>query len=200
MKHVFAFSLLLATTTVSTCLMAQTPARPGVTQPPPRGIAHLHITPAPGQVPTTLKELVDASSLIIEGTVIRTLPSRETSPGSLETDAIISVTRTLRGSTTQQIAVAQRGGITPTFSVVPAQYSLFQSGEDCLLFLIEDKRPTAPDIGRKRYLATGIWSGQFHFQRGQLILPIDEPDRLRSKYVGQTKEQILQAVSSALRP
>lgn len=201
MKHAIAFSMLLATAAVSMCLMAQTPAKPGATQPPPRGIARLHITPAPGQVPTTLKELVNLSSLIIEGQVTKLLPARETSPGSLETDAIISVRSALKGvAANQQIAVAQRGGVTSIFSVIPAQYSLFQVGEDWLLFLLEDKRSTAPNIGVKRYLATGIWAGQFQFRDGRLILPVDEPDRLRSQYVGQTKEQVLQAISSTLRP
>lgn len=201
MKCSFAFALFLATTTVSTCLMAQQSAKSGILPPPPRGVARLHITPAPGQVPTTLKDLVDSSALIIEGTVTRILPARETSPGSLETDAIISVVKTVKGPhIAQQIAVAQRGGVTTTFSVVPAQYSLFQIGDSFLLFLIEDKRATAPDIGIARYLVTGIWSGQFHFQRGQLTLAVDEPDRLRSKYIGRTREQILEAVLATLRP
>lgn len=201
MNYSIFFFLLVAATAVSPSLLGQTSAKPGPLPPPARGIARLHITPAPGQVPTTLKELVDKSSLIIEGTVIKTLPPRETSPGSLETDAIISVTRTLKGVTaTPQIAVAQRGGTTPVFTSVPAQYSLFQVGGDYLLFLIDDKRGTAPDIvGTKRYLVTGIWSGNFHFQDGRLELKIDEPDSLRKNYVGQTREQVIAAVVAIIR-
>jgi hypothetical protein len=55
--------------------------------------------------------------------------------------------------------LAQRGGITSNYRVIPEQYALVQRGEGYLMFLTADKRPNTPDvIGLKRYLITGIWS------------------------------------------
>jgi len=102
----------------------------------------------PGQVPETMAELCEKSVVIVEASTTRTLPPRETSPGSLETDAVLSVRTVLKGPVVngQQIVVAQRGGETLVFSVIPAQYPLLQPGVQYLLFLSEDRRPNSPPI------------------------------------------------------
>ena len=183
-------------------VMAQSPAKPGSVPPTPRGTARLVIGPAPGQVPTTFQELCTASSLIIEGTALKSLPARETSPGSLETDAVISVTKTLKGPVNvHQFVLAQRGGVTPNFSVLPEQYTLVQPGEVYLMFLIEDNRLNIPDVGGiKRYLITGIWSGLFHLQGGRMVMEAEERDPLRRRYDGLSAEQIVNEVIAVIRP
>ena len=165
-------------------------ARRRVGDPFPKGdSALLHVSPAPGQVPHSLKELCNTSSLIIEGTVRTTLPPREPSSRSLETDAVISVNRTLKGpATLREIMLAQRGGFRGDLNIRPAQYSLVQPAEQCVLFLTEDDRPKIPQAagGLKRYLITGIWSGLFSFEGGRMRVKADEPDALRRKYQGLT--------------
>jgi len=165
--------------------------------------ALLHVSPAPGQIPHSLKELCNASSLIVECTVRTTLSPREPSARSLETDAVISVNRTLKGSVTvKEIIIAQRGGFRGDLNIRPAQYSLVQPGEECILFLTEDSRPKIPPAagGLKRYLVTGIWSGLFTFEGGRMRVKADEPDPLRTKYQGLTLDQVIAEVTAALTP
>src|SRR5579872_752986 len=105
--RLIALRFFLISTVLVSHLAAQTSSKPGPSGPTPRGTSRLYVTPAPGQVPTTLKELCAKSSLIIEGTVLRPLPARETSPGSLETGAVISVVKAPKGhNTVRQVAVA----------------------------------------------------------------------------------------------
>ena len=182
--------------------VAQDQAKRGESGPPPRGTARLYVCPALGQIPGSLKELCNASSVIVEGIVQTTLLSRETSPGGLETDAVISVARTLKGpATVRQIMIAQRGGVRGEFSSKPVAYAVVQPGEHYLLFLTEDKRPKIPEVaGIQRYLITGIWSGLFYFEGGKMRVSADEPDMLRKKYEGLAEEQVIGEVSAAIRP
>ncbi len=65
---------------------------------PAGGIADLFVTRSPNNVPTSLNHLTAMASVIVHGTVIRALPSRETEPRAFETDAVVNVTSILRGS------------------------------------------------------------------------------------------------------
>lgn len=165
-----------------------------------QGTGQLFITPMPGQVPRSLKSLCDASALIVDATVQATLPTRETSPGSLETDAVVIVSDTLKGSgVVRSLVIAQRGGSRNGHSSVPAQYSLLQPTERYILFLQEDRRMTAPEVpGSRRYLVTGIWSGLFRFEGNRMTVVTTTPDSLRKIYQGLTIEQVTSEVKRVL--
>ena len=169
---------------------------------PTQGTSHLYITPMPGQIPSSLKELCDLSTLIIDGTVKATIPPRDTGTGALETDAVIAIGRTLKGpASLNHVVISQRGGTTGDRAVVPAQYSLVEPGERYILFLTEDKRPNIPEVATtKRYLVVGIWSGLFRFEEGRMRVNARTPDPLRSRYEGLSLEQITGEISDVLRP
>ncbi|HEU0141645.1 MAG TPA: hypothetical protein VFQ79_18120 [Bryobacteraceae bacterium] len=175
--------------------------RVGRGQPPPnQGSALLHITPTPSQIFSSLKDLAAASLLIVEGTVKATLPSRETSPRALETDAVIAVRRVLKGpADVREVVISQRGGSRGGLVVMPAQYSLVQPGEHYVLFLTEDSRPDIPDVpGVRRYLVTGLWTGLFRFQEGKMHTDARKVDPLRAKYEGVSAEEIIEEVKASL--
>jgi hypothetical protein len=170
---------------------------------PTEGTGRLTITPMPGQIPRSLKELCDASSLIIDATVKATNPPRETSPGFLETDAVIVINRTLKGGALvgQQVAISQGGGTAGGRVITPTQYALVRAGEHYILFLTNDKRPNIPPVpGMNRYLVTGIWSGLFRFEDGIMRVGTGAHDFLRSKYEGVSLEQIITEITALLRP
>lgn len=170
-------------------------------EPRPRGPGKLIITPIPKQVPTSLKELCDSSTIIVEGIVQTTLTSRETSPGSLETDVVVAITQRFKGASNHdRIVVAQRGGTLGNLDIRPTQYSIMQPGEHYLLFLIEDKRPNTPAVGLSRYLVTGIWSGLFGFDaEGRMRVSAEVRDSLRQRFEGSTVAQISNAVKETIR-
>ncbi len=161
--------------------------------PPSQGNAVLHITPMPSQIFSSLKDMATASLLIAEGTVKATLPSRETSPRALETDAVIAIRRVLKGPTdVREVVISQRGGRRGGLVVAPTQYALVQPGEHYVLFLTEDKRSGIPDVpGINRYLVTGLWSGLFRFQEGRMRTDARRVDSLRAKYEGVSAEEIV---------
>ncbi len=86
-------------------------------------------------------------------------------------------------------------------NISPAQYSLFQPGQQYILFLTEDTRPKipAPANGLRRYLVTGIWSGLFYFESGRMRVLADEPDPLRKKYQGLTVAQLISEIAAATK-
>jgi hypothetical protein len=182
--------------------MAQSHMTPGPFggEHPPQGTSRLHVTPAPDDVVDTLKQLCDRSSLIIEGTVKSSLLPRQLSPSNLETDAIISVTRLLKGAASNlDISVSQRGGTLGNFTISPTQYAIMQPGEKYLLFLKEDNRPNIPLLsGAKRYFVTGFWSGLFFLNAGKMQVNADNPDALRKTYEGLSEEQLLSKVADAI--
>ncbi len=168
---------------------------------PSHGTAQLFITPMPGQIPSSIKELSDSSLIILDGIVRETLPSRETSPQTLETDAVIAISRVLKGpEVLREVVISQRGGTRDRLVVMPAQYALVKPGERYVLFLTEDKRPNIPAVtGRNRYLVTGIWSGLFYFQEGRMRTNALTLDSLRSKYEGVSVEEVVSEIRAALR-
>lgn len=182
--------------------MAQSQITPGPFggEHPPQGTSRLHVTLAPEDVPNSLMQLCDMSSLIVEGTVKSSLLPRQLSPSNLETDAIISVTRLLKGTTPNpDIAVSQRGGTLGKFTISPTQFAIMQPGEKYLLFLKDDNRPNIPLVsGAKRYFVTGFWSGLFFLNAGKMQVNADSPDALRKTYEGLSEEQLLSKVTDAL--
>lgn len=146
MFRLFTLCIMLIAAMLPASYAQEGRRRPG-DAPPAEGHAQLHITPKPNQIPRSLKELCDSSTLIVEGTVRTALPARETSPRAFETDVLIDVNIMLKGSNTiQQVLVSQRGGTKGGLVVTPVQYSLLQPGEQYLLFLTEDQRPNIPHM------------------------------------------------------
>lgn len=183
-------------------VMAQSQMTPGAPGPelPQQGTGRLHVTPAPGDVPGTLKQLCDMSTLIVEGNVSTSLLPRQLSASNLETDAIITIARTLKGAAPNpDVAVSQRGGTLGKLTISPAQYSIMQPGEKYLLFLKDDTRPNIPQIsGAKRYFVTGVWSGLFFLNSGTMQVNADEPDALRKIYAGLSEDQLINVVTAAI--
>lgn len=199
MKLVASYLALLAVA-LQICFAQSTGIRLGEPRPA-HGAARLSITPMAGQVPATLEELSRRSSLIVDGTVKSTLPPRETSPRALETDAIVTVNRVLKGPVgVRETLISQRGGVRGELFVTPTQYSIVRPGERYILFLVEDRRPNIPAVeGMTRYLVTGIWSGLFLFENGNMRVKAEQPDSLRKRYEGLTVEQVTTAIAEALR-
>jgi hypothetical protein len=167
--------------------------------PPTGGSATLSITRLPGDMPRSLKELSDLSALIVEGVVRERLPSRETSPRALETDAIIAVNSTLKGPLQREVIISQRGGAKGDLVVTPVQYDLVQPGERYILFLKHDQRPSIPQVeGLPRYLVTGLWTGLFRFQEGRMQVSAGNVEPVLSKYEGLSVDQITSEIRSVL--
>lgn len=177
-------------------------ARRKVGDPVPDGAtATLRITPRPGQVADSLKQLCETSLLIVEGVVSKTFPARETSPNALETDFVLTVNRVIKGAHVNQVLFSQRGGVKGDFVVAPRQYSMAQNGDRYILFLVADDRPAIPSIAGAgpRYLPTGIWSGLFRMEAGRLRAGSEEVDSLRKSYEGVPIERIIAEIQTLIR-
>jgi hypothetical protein len=161
---------------------------------PREGAADLSITRAPNQIPLSLKDLTNKAVAIVYGSISSVLPARETSPAALETDAIVDVKTTFKGSQSDRlIVISQRGGSLGKLFVTPKQYSLVRPGEEYLLFLVQDPRPNIPAVaGLKRYLVGGLWTGLLRFENGTLQpRPGRVPDRLWNEQAGRTLDQVI---------
>lgn len=103
--------------------------------PSAQGAVDLHVTPNPRDLPSSMRDLVDRSVLVVDGTVTKVYPARETSPRALETDALITVTDVLKGSKSiNRIVISQGGGFKDGLVINPVQYSLAEVGVRCLWF------------------------------------------------------------------
>src|SRR5664279_3281992 len=82
-------------------------AHPRTPPPAPRGLI-VGVVP----VPQSLKQLVDMSSLIVEGVVEKVMPSRRGAGQTwIETDSVIDIAQTFKGATNgSAIVIAQMGG------------------------------------------------------------------------------------------
>ncbi len=164
--------------------------------------ARLYVTPDPRLMPTSLKSMCALSSLIAVGVITQTLPAREPSPASLETDAVFQIATVLKGvaPTEGHIMITQRGGYTDSFVVQPSQYSLVKKGEQYLLFLRPDPRPTSlVPATEQRFLVTGVWTGMFRIQNGVVAAMPSNTDVLHSQYGGVSLDQIVEEVRTALK-
>jgi ligand-binding sensor domain-containing protein len=162
---------------------------------PQRGTAALIVEPG------SLKALCDMSTLIVEGLVTTSLTPRMLGiyGRTLETDAIITVTRTLKGkASNSDIVISQRGGTIGQFTLKPVDYDIVQPGEQYLLFLKDDNRPNIPQIsGAKRYFVIGAWSGLFYFNGGKMQLQHPTQD-FRKDFGGLSEGQVINLVTDAI--
>jgi hypothetical protein len=119
--------------------------------------------------------LVQASELIIVGTVGKVLPAFNPDPQMLdfiETDSLVSIDRLLNGQIppgTSTITLAQIGEkVGPCTLVVPKD-PLVTAGEQYVLFLIADNRKkVANTTGAPRYYVLGVWSGKAKMVNGKV--------------------------------
>ena len=200
-KHCFAIALISG----SLNLAAQPqPAKSGLIYPPgqPQGVGRLIVDVMP--VPQSLKQLVDMSSLIVEGIVEKVMPSRRGAGQTwIETDSVIRIAQTLKGSAGDSaIVIAQMGGRTGGAADQPTQYSLVQPGERYILCLGEDNRTTLPSVeGLKRYGITAAWAGMLFVGADGLIhTDAQYHDPLRKKYEGKSKASMIDLINNAMVP
>ena len=195
-------SFIFVPLTMTTTMVAQSSVKksPLGSEMPKEGIGRFLITLAPKDSPHSLKELCDMSSLIVEGTVRSSLFPRQLSPSSLETDAVVTVTRAVKGSAPNpDVVVSQKGGTIGKFTLSPGQFTIMQPGEKYLLFLRDDDRPDIPVVsGAKRYVVTGFWSGQFLLSDGKIRVTGNTTDSLRKVYEGLSAEEFVLKVTDTL--
>jgi hypothetical protein len=168
--------------------------------PVPRGAGMLIVDVLP--VPQSLKQLSDMSSLIVEAVVEKVMPSRRGAGQTwLETDSVMSIAQTLRGSAGgSTIVVSQMGGRSGAATDQPAQYSLVQPGERYILFLSSDDRNALPSVvGLKRYDVTAAWAGLLFVGSDGLIHTDPKyHDPLRKKYEGKSKAEMIDLLKDAM--
>jgi hypothetical protein len=153
-------------------------------------------------VPQSLKQLVDMSSLIVEGVVEKVMPSRRGAGQTwIETDSVIDIAQTFKGATNgSAIVIAQMGGRDGGAADQPTQYSLVQAGERYIFFLSPDDRKALPSVsGLKRYDVTAAWSGLLFVGADGLIHTDPKyNDPLRKKYEGKTKAEMIDLLKDAM--
>jgi len=150
-------------------------------------------------VPQSLKQLADMSSLIIEGVVEKVMPSRRAGQTWIETDSVIRIAQTFKGSVEgPTIVIAQMGGRVGEDQ--PTQYSLVQTGERYILFLSPDDRKALPPVeGLKRYDVAAAWAGLLFVGADGLIHTDPQyHDALRKKYEGKSKAEMIDLVKDAM--
>jgi hypothetical protein len=183
---------------------SQTPppkSRPIYPPGQPRGVGQLIVDVLP--VPQSLKQLTDMSSLIVEGVVEKVMPSRGAGQTWIETDSVIDIAQTLKGSAGgSKILISQLGGTVGDATSQPMQYSLVQPGERYILCLKEDDRTTVPSVaGLKRYGITAAWSGLL-FVGADGLMHTDPKyhDLLKKTYEGKSKAAMIDLLEKAINP
>jgi len=143
--HLLGPVLIVAAITAGAQTQTPQPNPRSWVPPVPSGIGLLTIDVA--QQPQSLKQLTDISSLIVEGVIDKVMPARGSAQTWIETDSVINIVQSLKGSAGgSQIVISQMGGKVGNATSQPTQYSLVQPGERYILCLREDNRTTVPSI------------------------------------------------------
>ena len=196
--HCIGIALIAASLNLSA--QSQTPQPGARSAAPPPVPCCLIVDVLP--VPQSLKQLVDMSSLIVEGVVEKVMPSRRGAGQTwIETDSVIRIAQSLKGSTGgSTIVIAQMGGRDGGAADQPTQYSLVQAGERYILFLSPDDRKALPSVaGLKRYGVTAAWSGLLFVGADGLIHTESKyHDPLRKKYEGKSKAEMIDLLKDAM--
>ena len=103
--------------------------------------------------PQSLKDLVKAADVIVEGRVDSIFPGRlreVNDPGSVETDTLFMVDRVLKGKpeSLRSLVVIQMGGKYGDVEVIIENETPLKIGEQHILFLNYDHRPIVPTYPR----------------------------------------------------
>jgi len=182
-------------------LVAQIPPTDPGSSPPPPVPCCLIVDVMP--VPQSLKQLVDMSSLIVEGVVEKVIPSRRGAGQTwIEIDSVIRIAQTWKGSAGgSTIVLSQMGGRDGGAADQPTQYSIVQPGERYILFLSLDDRRALPSVaGLKRYDVTAAWAGLLFVGADGLIHTDSKyNDPLRKKYEGKAKAEMINLLKDALK-
>ncbi|MEO8051307.1 MAG: hypothetical protein ABI833_12900 [Acidobacteriota bacterium] len=165
----------------------------------PRGVGPLTVTVLP--MPHSLKQLADLSSLIVEGVIEKVMPARGSAQTWIETDSVIHIVQTLKGSAgSSTIVISQAGGTVGDATSQPTQYSLVQAGERYILCLKEDNRTTVPSVaGWKRYGIVAAWSGLLFVGADGLIHTDPKyTDSLRKTFEGKSEASMIDLINNAM--
>ena len=198
--HCLGIALIAASLNLGA--QSQTPppgARSAAPPPVPRGVGQLIVDVLP--VPQSLKQLADMSSLIVEGVIEKVMPARGSGQTWIETDSVIDIVQTLKGSAGgSTIVISQMGGRDGGAADQPTQYSLVQPDERYIFFLSPDDRKALPSVsGLKRYDVTAAWSGLLFVGADGLIHTDPKyNDPLRKKYEGKTKAEMIDLLKDAM--
>ena len=156
----------------------------GMAQEAGRGARNASMAPCPGGTAAVeidnegvpaLEFMVEASDLILVGTVVNVLPailSNPNSPKWTETHSLISIREHLHGllpPNTNAILLTQEGGKVGTCAVVVPADPLVKFNEEYVLFLKADRRTSPPHTpGPPRYAAVGVWNGKAKIVNGKI--------------------------------
>ena len=165
--------------------------------PPQHGTGSLNVDVDPDALPDSIEKLADQSLLIVEGYVQTVFPPW-IKYQIFETDAMILVTRVLKGSLSgNQVVVAQHGGIQGDVKILTTQYSLMQTGEHYILFLQNESRtyaPAHPGIPRYSILGGGI-AGTVRIDGQNIHVSEGNRDVFKKKYEGLSFDEALTAIT-----
>ena len=160
--------------------------------PPPRAGFTSGLSLALGDVPGSFEELCHSSVLIVEAHVQSILAPTE-NLRYLETDAILSVDRVLKGmESIRQVVISQKGGVLGQYRQLPYQYNLMQQAEHYILFLTEETETHLPDFaGIPRYALTGSWTGMFKIDESGVHLSPDTADLIFERFDGRPSHDVI---------
>lgn len=171
---------------------------------PPEGRGAAILIEESGFTPHSIRDLVEHSDLVIDCYVESVLPSRRSDPknphSSLETDAVISVGKVLKGmgsTPVQRLIVSEGGGALGELRMVPDKAPMLQLRERYVLFLIRDNRPSLPVVaGYPRFVTSGVWHGKFAVTKEGSV-STSKYSALRN-YDGQGVDKLLGDIQSAV--
>ena len=165
--------------------------------PPQHGTASLIVDVNPDALPDSIEKLADRSMLIVEGYVQTVFPPWIRYQ-SFETDAMILVTRVLKGSLSgEQVVVSQAGGILGDVKILTDQYSLMKTGEHYILFLQDETRtfaPVHPGIPRYSIIGASI-SGAVRVDGQNIHVNEGNGDVFKKKYEGLSFDEAFTAIT-----
>jgi hypothetical protein len=138
---------------------------PSKSRPPGKYVFdHMEIVGLAGSI----DQLIMMSTLVIDGTVDKVLPSvrlASDDPMSLETYSRISVNEVIRGELSkdqQSVAIAEPGGNSEGYEVVYQEHPLVKSSERYILFLKPyfERKGFVNNLGMPLYMMVGSWAGK----------------------------------------
>jgi hypothetical protein len=148
------------------CITVSLAQNSALISPPEGGNLTAKLTPAAN--PASLFELIRRSNIIVEGTIVSTLPvintAKQQAIPSLETHSMVAIDAVLAGvvpNHSANILLTQVGGHLDKWDITVPDDPLVIPGERYILFLVPDDRKALPNVsGIPRYAVIGIWSGK----------------------------------------
>src|SRR6188768_3300690 len=144
-------------------------------------------------LPESLKSLCERSTYIVDAHVISVFAATEDfSPKvfiKLETDALISVDRVLKGDVASAtLVISQLGGIKDGTEVFSSQFDRFQTGQRYILFLSkppEMDRLHADRPGLQRHYIYAVYSGMLRVDEGKVYPNRGTPSQFQNAVFGK---------------